>query len=568
MKTNNLIYLTQLLLLSFPALLAGQSQALIFAVGEYRHLEQEPSTAIADAAALGAVLSARFGFYVEVVENPARADIEEKLEEYRLRQERDLSLSRGQLLLYFIGRGAEENGAGCFLPADADLNQLAATALPWHHLLAEIASIECSHILVVADAPHSSAINPDWNGQAPSGEARALPTGQHHGSLESRRDYITRIMLSLDAKDERGRREASLTRLFREGLDRGAEQTPEASVGWVAQYINQQAREAAAPYSFKGDNPYTTFVFYHQPGKQTEQTPGEDDSELWRLAQRQNTLEAYSFYLQLYPYGRYATEALRNIEQFPDTLTTADGRTWEAKPGPAYAAKDGFVLARGGTFTPEKIQRAAQSRGGASPEVTIRDFYLSPEEVTFDAYTRFCLATGRSTPNNPFWRSRGPVVNVDWYDAIEYCNWLSRQNGLKEVYTIQASETDPDPGNFNAGDEKRWAVAANWKANGYRLPTVAEWEYAACGPSGRSVKEARVSMGNRVQEWCWDWEAYGYRGEARKLFNPLGFPRGAYRALRGEAADTYDGQPCGYPGAGTPTLRHSSVGFRMVRNVW
>ncbi|MCB0583638.1 MAG: caspase family protein, partial [Phaeodactylibacter sp.] len=149
MKTNNLIYLTQLLLLSFPALLAGQSQALIFAVGEYRHLEQEPSTAIADAAALGAVLSARFGFYVEVVENPARADIEEKLEEYRLRQERDLSLSRGQLLLYFIGRGAEENGAGCFLPADADLNQLAATALPWHHLLAEIASIECSHILVV-----------------------------------------------------------------------------------------------------------------------------------------------------------------------------------------------------------------------------------------------------------------------------------------------------------------------------------------------------------------------------------------------------------------------------------
>lgn len=70
-----------------------------------------------------------------------------------------------------------------------------------------------------------------------------------------------------------------------------------------------------------------------------------------------------------------------------------------------------------------------------------------------------------------------PVGGLSWYDAISYCNWLSKKEGLTPVYTI--SETESDPNNYNEYDRYQWKVTWNEKANGYRLPTTFEWEYAA-----------------------------------------------------------------------------------------
>jgi formylglycine-generating enzyme required for sulfatase activity len=61
---------------------------------------------------------------------------------------------------------------------------------------------------------------------------------------------------------------------------------------------------------------------------------------------------------------------------------------------------------------------------------------------------------------------------------VEYCNKRSEREGLTLVYTIDKSRRDPD--NQNSYDSLKWVVTWNRQANGYWLPTEAEWEYACC----------------------------------------------------------------------------------------
>ncbi|MBW8003315.1 MAG: SUMF1/EgtB/PvdO family nonheme iron enzyme [Planctomycetes bacterium] len=148
----------------------------------------------------------------------------------------------------------------------------------------------------------------------------------------------------------------------------------------------------------------------------------------------------------------------------------------------------GFVLLEAGTFR-------MGSTGGESDEKPVhtvrisRHFYMSKYEVTVGGFRRFVNDTGYKTTadreggvwiwtgsewenkadanwRNPYFNQGedNPVVCVSWYDAVEYCNWLSGKEGLTPAYRIK-------------GEEVQWNVLAN----GYRLPTEAEWEYAARG---------------------------------------------------------------------------------------
>ena len=146
-----------------------------------------------------------------------------------------------------------------------------------------------------------------------------------------------------------------------------------------------------------------------------------------------------------------------------------------------------MVLIEGGTFM---LGANATSNG---VRTTVDSFYISKYEVTVGEFRRFINDTGYiptgetygyrvfasqnpGVPNkeavNPSWDNpymeqdeNHPVVLVSWYDAIEYCNWLSIQEALTPAYKI-------------IYDKSKATIEVNKNANGYRLPTEAEWEFA------------------------------------------------------------------------------------------
>ena len=100
-----------------------------------------------------------------------------------------------------------------------------------------------------------------------------------------------------------------------------------------------------------------------------------------------------------------------------------------------------------------------------------------------------------------------PVDSVSWYEAIEYCNRRSLMEGLEPYYNIDKSQADPD--NKSEIDPLKWIVTINEGANGYRLPTELEWEYAASG--GEKSKGYKYSGGNKPDDVSWNWRNAGNR---------------------------------------------------------
>jgi formylglycine-generating enzyme required for sulfatase activity len=75
-------------------------------------------------------------------------------------------------------------------------------------------------------------------------------------------------------------------------------------------------------------------------------------------------------------------------------------------------------------------------------------------------------------PNDEGWgRGEHPVINVSWYDAIEYCNWLSEKEGIQKAYNNAS----------NLLDKNGKLISDNTEVFGYRLLTEAEWEFVASG---------------------------------------------------------------------------------------
>jgi sulfatase modifying factor 1 len=237
-----------------------------------------------------------------------------------------------------------------------------------------------------------------------------------------------------------------------------------------------------------------------------------------------------------------------------------------------YDIASNMVKIEGGIF---KMGSNDELYGNTKPihSVTVGSFYIGKTEVTQELWESVM-------GNNPS-KLKGdqrPVEQVSWYDVIEFCNRLSEKENLKKAYS-------------GSGDN----IICDYNSNGYRLPTEAEWEFAARGGnkskgykysgsnsldkvawysinSGRTTHDVGTKspnelglydMSGNVSEWCWDW--YGdYQSGSQT--NPSGPSAGSYRVLRGGSCyDIAESNPVVYRHYYYSDGRLSFFGFRLVR---
>lgn len=260
---------------------------------------------------------------------------------------------------------------------------------------------------------------------------------------------------------------------------------------------------------------------------------------------------------------------------------------------PAQGEADNMVLLPGGTFTmgspdSERLREADE----IAHQVTVSSFYIDPYEVTQADYERI-MGTNPSHFNG----ADLPVDSVTWYDAIEYCNKLSESRGLTPVYTVNGQ-----------------SVSWNRAANGYRLLTEAEWEYATrAGTStefytGHAISDSQANyygrypymveenyihhnnqiatggyrgttvaanelapnafglyhmLGN-VSEWVYDCYGEYDRGQTA---DPVGAAEGHLRVNRGGGYNDYAKHlRAAYRSPANPASADRNTGFRIARN--
>lgn len=221
--------------------------------------------------------------------------------------------------------------------------------------------------------------------------------------------------------------------------------------------------------------------------------------------------------------------------------------------------------------------------GNQSATIGLSSFYIGKYEVTQTEWIRYMRPANVSRSGDDL-----PVDNVSWYDIIEYCNRRSEDEGLEPCYSLN--------GLTKPLDWSKGRIICDWSANGYRLPTEAEWELTATaqtsylysgsnnlaeiawysGNAGGRIQSVGSKKANNlgiydltgnVSEWCWDWFDAAYLRDLQDSISPTGPVTGFAKVIRGSNIFDTDVNRLNLRSRDRrdPQRGYPFIGFRVIR---
>lgn len=282
---------------------------------------------------------------------------------------------------------------------------------------------------------------------------------------------------------------------------------------------------------------------------------------LWQEALGSQNMSDFREFLDLYPNHEHSEDAIQRISELTNKMheSAMESIASIRDTQPALPIPE-MVFVKGGSFMMGSEE--GDDREKPIHQVVLDDFEIGKYPVTFEEYDAFCEATDREKPEDRGWgRKARPVIRLTWNDAQAYAQWLSDQ-------------TDKS---FRLPTEAEWEYAARGGQNSQgflyagsdEVEKVA-WYYKNSGDKTQPVGQKQANelglyeMSGNVWEWCGDMYRSGYSQQPLKQ-NPKGPDSGAGRVVRG-GGWAYVARTCrvSYRHYFPPGYRVPHIGFRLV----